>query len=277
MTWERAPCPRDTRATSSPRLPRAIHSPTRRKSRRGTQNAKPALLAGGNPLRLNNRPAARGKRASAPRALRSRLDAPGASEVPERCKHQSSSRAASGRAATRGQARSPSTSATRKSRQSPDAGPRLMPPGTTNHLCSASAAGQVPRPSRRHRHLPPTFKCRERETAVAIAMVMSAMRIERKFAPCLSSRVWPEGSHVEVEVEHPHVGDLVDRQPVASGGPANRLRSWPVVDAECRALVVARVRVHPRDAFRAFRSTTVWHSSEPPFPARIWRPSGKVR
>jgi hypothetical protein len=34
MTWERAPCPRDTRAASSPRLPRAIHSPTRGKSRR---------------------------------------------------------------------------------------------------------------------------------------------------------------------------------------------------------------------------------------------------
>ena len=48
----------------------------------------------------------RGKGARGPRALHGRLDAPRASQVPGCCKHQSSSRAASGRVAAPGQTRS---------------------------------------------------------------------------------------------------------------------------------------------------------------------------
>src|SRR4030081_2221434 len=51
---------------------------------------------------------------------------------------------------------------------------------------------------------------------------------------------------VEVRVEYPDLSYPIDRQVVASGGLADGLGRWCVVDGKGRALVLAHVRVHPR-------------------------------
>src|SRR5581483_11828923 len=61
-------------------------------------------------------------------------------------------------------------------------------------------------------------------------------------------------SAIEVGVEHAYPGDAVDRQPVAVGRFADRLRVRTVIDAERLAVVVAHVRVDPGDAERGVLS-----------------------
>src|SRR5215207_1442707 len=53
---------------------------------------------------------------------------------------------------------------------------------------------------------------------------------------------------VEIWVEHADLGDPLDREVVACSGLADGLRARPVVDAERLPLVVAHVRVDPRDS-----------------------------
>src|SRR5262245_51587749 len=58
----------------------------------------------------------------------------------------------------------------------------------------------------------------------------------------------PGGLPVEVGVEYAHPADRVDRQTVAPGRLADRLRGRAVVDAEGLRLVLAHIGVDPGDA-----------------------------
>src|SRR3954453_9005966 len=81
--------------------------------------------------------------------------------------------------------------------------------------------------------------------AVASAAAASAARAGR--CVLVMSKLL-ERLAVEVRVEHANLGDLVNRQFVARGGPADRLGAGRVVEAERAPLVLAHVRADPGHA-----------------------------
>jgi hypothetical protein len=84
-------------------------------------------------------------------------------------------------------------------------------------------------------------------------------------------------SHVEVGVEDPHLGDVVDGQVVPRRAPADRLGGGCAVDAgvvRSSSLTYECTQVTPSSAFR---SITWRQSSAPVSEIGIRNPSGKLR